>query len=133
VHVQSSSEMPAGLAGMTRFVTSRGGYRYLRITISAALPKRSRAAILAHELQHAREIAESGADDLETVRRLFTGAGERDGNYYETREAIQMENRVRAELRALSDRITLPTGASSRTAKATPGGLQPEPVVKFHH
>src|SRR6185503_2699984 len=59
VHIQSSGDLPIGLRGATRFVVSRGGYRYLRITIRAQLPRELRVAILAHELQHASEIAGS--------------------------------------------------------------------------
>ena len=32
VHIVSSRSLPAGIGGTTRFVTSRGGYRYVRIT-----------------------------------------------------------------------------------------------------
>ena len=133
VHVQSSRELPSGIGGLTRFVVSRGGHRYVRITIRADLPAVARLAILAHELQHACEIAASAADDVESLRKLFDGAGRRYGEYFETRAAIRTEHQVRAELRAVPDGITVPTRAGSRTAKPTPGGLQPEPVVKFHH
>src|SRR5215210_1675754 len=53
VHIQSSLPLPSGIGGTTRFVTSRGGYRYVRITIGAELTGRVRSAILGHELQHA--------------------------------------------------------------------------------
>src|SRR5688500_17062354 len=47
VHIVSAPSLPDGIGGTTRFVTSRGGYRYLRITLSSALPLRQRSAILA--------------------------------------------------------------------------------------
>jgi hypothetical protein len=53
VHIESSRQMPAGLAGTTRFITARGGFRYVRIAIGADLPRDARVAILGHELQHA--------------------------------------------------------------------------------
>src|SRR5215213_8599334 len=59
VHIQTSRDLPPGIGGMTQFVTSRGGYRYVRITISNDLWGRTRIAILAHELQHACEVANS--------------------------------------------------------------------------
>jgi hypothetical protein len=99
VHIESSRTMPAGICGMTRFVISRGGFRYLRITIGADLSSNSRTAILAHELQHAYEVAASPADDLESVRQLFTDAGQRDGEFFETLAALDTEKRVRLELR----------------------------------
>jgi len=111
VHIQSSRELPMGIGGITRFVVSRGGYRYLRITLAADMPNRLRATLLAHELQHACEIAESMADDVESLKRLFGRQGRRTGEYFETSAAIHVEQMVRKELRT----------------------LQAEPVIKFHH
>ena len=102
VHIESSMQMPAGIVGMTRFVTSRGGYRYVRITIGSDLSKTARTAILGHELQHACEVAESGADDIKGMRRLFTLEGHRTGDYYETVTALQTEKKIRTELREKS-------------------------------
>jgi hypothetical protein len=114
VHIVSSRTLPLGIGGMTRFVTTRGGYRYLRITIGTDLPGRMRAAILAHELQHACEVADSTADDPAALRSLFEHQGHRNGEFFETTAAIEAEKTVRVEL---------------RTSRA----LQAEPVVKFHH
>ena len=113
VHIQTSTAMPAGLGGMTRFVTSRGGYRYLRVTIRADVVATLRGVILGHELRHACEVAQSQANDIRAVEELFERTGERSGNYFETRAAVETERHVRLEL----------------TAKA----LQTEPVIKFHH
>ena len=98
VHIEASAHMPFGIAGTTRFVTSRGGYRYVRITIDAELPKYAITAILGHELQHACEVADSGVSDLEGMRQLFTLRGHRKSNYYETTAAIETEMRIRREL-----------------------------------
>jgi hypothetical protein len=99
VHIESSRQMPAGLAGTTRFITARGGFRYVRIAIGADLPRDARVAILGHELQHACEVAESAADDVEGLRRMFAREGVRDGDYFETMTALETEKRVRIELR----------------------------------
>jgi hypothetical protein len=112
VHIASSNELPLGIGGTTRFVFSSGGYRYVRITVAAALPLRIRGAILGHELQHARELAESTADDPISVRRLFEQTGYRTGAFFDTRAALDAERHVRMELL---------------------GVLQAEPVVKLHH
>ena len=117
VHIVTAAQMQSGIGGMTRFVTSRGGYRYLRITLAAGLPLKHRSAILAHELQHAWEVARSPATDVEAIKRLFENEGHRAGEYgeyYETRAAIEIERNVRMELTA--GRV-----------------LQTEPVVKFDH
>jgi hypothetical protein len=114
VHIVSSASLPGGIGGTTRFVTTRGDYRYLRITLSSALPLRQRSAILAHELQHAWEVARSPASTVVELRRLFEGEGHRAGEYYETPAAMAIERSVLVEL---------------KTGQA----LQAEPVVKFDH
>ena len=114
VHVESSRTLPDGIGGTTRFIVSRGSVRYLRITIEADLPIEARVGLLAHELRHACEMSDSGARDTGELRSLFERVGMRRGNYFETAAAIEIERRVRAELR------------ERRT-------LQAEPVVKFHH
>lgn len=111
VHVMSSRELPQNIAGTTRFVTSRGGYRYLRIALSASLREHDRIAILGHELEHAAEIARSGADDVMTIQQMLERTGYQTGhNYFETGTAIKVERMVRAELRdwELSARVAAP-------------------------
>ncbi len=120
VHIVSSRNLPMGIGGTTQFVTSRGGYRYVRITIAADLWVSGRVIILAHELQHACEIATSDADDVESLKQLFEKAGHHAGFYYETFAAIEAGRLVRSELNA------------ARTARSS-HALQAEPVVKFDH
>ena len=98
VHIESSQRMPEGIAGTTRFVTARAGFRYVRITIFSELPATERTAILGHELQHACEIADSGAADVESLRRIFLRDGTRRGSFFETDGAIAVERIVRLEL-----------------------------------
>ena len=100
VHIVSSKTLPLGVGGTTRFVTSRAGYRYLRITINAELSKSGRTAILGHELQHACEVAASEADDVQSLRQLFEKQGHRVGGFFETRSAMRIESLIRGELRA---------------------------------
>jgi len=99
VHIETAAHLPAGIGGMTRFVTNRGGYRYLRITLGSDLTLRARAGILGHELQHAVEVADSSAGDQESIRELFENQGHRDGRFFETQAALDIEKRVRMELR----------------------------------
>jgi hypothetical protein len=101
VHIQMSRTMPAGIGGTTRFVTTRAGYRYLRITIGTELSKEARIAILAHELKHACEVAGSSAWDVGSLQQLFGHEGHAVGDYFETRAAVQIEKLVRMELRAI--------------------------------
>ena len=123
VHIISSRGMPMGVGGTTQFVTSRGGYRYVRITLAVELTTSGRAAILAHELQHACEVATSDANDLESVKDLFEKEGHRAGDYYETRAALTTERLVKDELNAANAALRAHAGRR----------LQSEPVVKFDH
>lgn len=102
VHIESTRALPLGVSGTMRFVTSRGGYRYVRISLAAGIRSEWRAAILAHELQHACEIAASDAHDIDGVRRLYEAAGHHpthSADVFETKAAILVERQVKAELR----------------------------------
>lgn len=122
VHIETVARMPSGIVGMTRFVASRGAYRYVRITLGADTSLEARSSILGHELQHACEIAGSPASDVKSLRELFEGEGYRSGQYFETMAAIQTERNVRVELSA------------TRVGRLRPAQpLQAEPVVKFDH
>ena len=123
VHIVSSRTLPMGVGGTTQFVTSRGGYRYVRITIATDLSKAGQTTILGHELQHACEVAASAADDVESIKELFEKEGHRAGDYFETRAAIDAERLVRNELNAARAALRLRSGQA----------LEAEPVVKFHH
>jgi hypothetical protein len=99
VHIETARDLPAGVGGMTRFVTKRGGLRYMRITIRAELAAADRIAMLAHELHHAREVADSDAGSAAEMQILFERTGHRAGRYFETRAAQRIEQAVRHELR----------------------------------
>ena len=112
VHLEMSRQLPGGIGGTTRFISSRGGYRYLRISIASDLRPEARIAMLGHELQHALEIARSRARDVATLRRFLHQQGYRiNGSYFETDAARAVELAVRRELRA----------------------SEAEPVVELHH
>lgn len=104
VYIETLSVMPSDLGGTTRFMTSAGGTRYVRISLRRGLDAYERAAILGHELQHACELADSPARDLPAVRRLYEGLGHRVSRreeLFETRAALLAGQRVWAELRSL--------------------------------
>jgi len=108
VHIESSWTLPPGVGGVTRFVATRGGYRYVRITLSAGMPAGARSIILGHELQHACEVAESRADDVASLHQLFSRAGHKNGDFYETAAAQRVERTVREELRAFPASSAVP-------------------------
>ena len=111
VHIESSRALPSDVGGTTRFVVARGGYRYVRITFNAQLWGRDRIATLAHELQHACEVATSSAADLAGIRELFQHAGYRTGPYFETSAAATTGRSVLAELREARRGSVIPVGS----------------------
>ena len=121
VHVEVSRTLPSGIAGATRFVVSRGGHTYLRVSVSATLRLDLRAIMLGHELQHALEIARSGATSPADVKRIVEATGYRTGtNVYETEAALRSERRIRTELR-------------QRAMRERESTSEAEPVIEFHH
>ena len=103
VHIEATRNLPSGIGGTTRFVASRGEYRYLRISLSVWLPPADRVAIAGHELQHAVEVAHSLAANAAEVRRWFETSGFRvrvSHDLFETNAALQIEMKIRQELRA---------------------------------
>jgi hypothetical protein len=103
VHVVLKRDMPSGIVGATRFVAERVSTRYIRVELSAALSHKARVSVLAHELQHAQEIAASGARSSLAVEAFYRASGKPaltliDG--WETDEAVAIERRVWRELGA---------------------------------
>jgi hypothetical protein len=102
VHIETSRSLPHGISGTMRFVTSRGGYRFVRLSLAVDMRNERRAAILGHELQHACEVAASDAHDINSVRRLYEEAGHHpthSADVFETKAALMVERQVMVELR----------------------------------
>ena len=75
------------------FMNRAGGSRYMRIVVSTSLVKERLLAVMAHELQHAREVADSPAViDADSMRALYRRigvqfCGETNADCYETAQA----------------------------------------------
>jgi hypothetical protein len=87
--------------GATTLMAASQGTRFLRIALNVTLEPPRRIEMLAHELQHALEIARGDVRDIAGMRRLFQSIGweTREGSY-ETNDAITVERKVRRELGA---------------------------------
>lgn len=123
VHVVSEEIPLFGTAGTTRLVGAVGHWRYVRITVDPDLPLDQRTAVVAHELQHAREIADAAAVTQNQVRRLYERIGRPvNGSFdtFETREAVTAGTRVWRELQTAVAR----TRARELTHPA-PAALEP--------
>jgi|SRR5689334_9836231 hypothetical protein len=86
----------------TKLVAGSAVARFLRISINSRVPWWDRVPLLAHELQHAVEIAD--AQNVRTddgVRKLYMRIGYPGGaDQYETAAARQTEAKVRSEVLA---------------------------------
>jgi hypothetical protein len=81
----------------------RSAARYVRIDLASSLTYRSRVAVFGHELQHACEIARSGAASSHAVEALFRSIGKASSvapGGFETFEAEAAGRQVLAELAA---------------------------------
>jgi hypothetical protein len=108
VHVVTNAGLTSGVAGTTRFVARLGGARYLRVDLASTLAADLQVVILAHELQHACEVARSAASSSGGVRALYQDIGKAVSGYtdvFETIDAVRTGAEVRNELRSGRGRI----------------------------
>jgi hypothetical protein len=87
-------------------IVSRGGYRYLRIAVDTTGAEGRLVPLLAHELQHAIEVAQSpAAIDAESLQQVFVRLSVPFGcggtTCYETQSAKDVEHNVSEELKSV--------------------------------
>lgn len=104
VFVEGDIRMPERLGARLKFVTSVNDVRYVRVDINVTLAPRRQIALLAHELQHALEIADHpDITDVEAMESFFEDIGFQsfeDGRHrsYETDAALEVQETVEQEL-----------------------------------
>jgi hypothetical protein len=105
VYVESSRILKRGMDGC--LVHGAAGPRYLRVLLKTGLSLDERIAVLAHELQHVREVIQAGIlNDPTAMQALFSRIGfnkRQQGarqQEYETEAARQVALTVARELRA---------------------------------
>jgi hypothetical protein len=86
----------------TKLVTATSTVRFLRVAINAHVLPGDRLPLLAHELQHAVELANApDVRDDDGVRQLYRRIGRASGlDEFETAAAMNTERRVRREMAA---------------------------------
>jgi hypothetical protein len=107
VYVEIRASMPRG-HGATRLAATTPYARFIRITLAPGAHPDDLAALLAHELQHALEIARADVKSSDDLRRLYRAIGDdRAASVaFETVAAQEVGARVRQELsRAPSKRV----------------------------
>ena len=115
VYVEIKASMPPR-HGATRLAATTPSTQFIRITLAPGGHRDDLAALLAHELQHALEIARGGVTNSDDLRRLYHAIGEERvaGVAFETVAAQEVGARVRQELsRARQSAPTPPPGESA--------------------
>lgn len=108
VHVTTVLPVRHRPRGSLHFVLHAQGHRFLRILLDDRLPNDVLVALLAHELQHAVEIARAEwVVDQTTFESLYRAIGEvacetGERRHYDTRAARRMGAQVLAELKDLA-------------------------------
>ena len=104
--IPDGGTLPSGIDGRLTFVSSIGGYRYVLVQVNIGVPALRLASVLGHELQHAREIADSDAivDPASLAREYNARIGYRqrrgyDGETYDSSAAIKAGQQVLREVR----------------------------------
>jgi hypothetical protein len=90
--------------GELHFMASSAGVRYLRVAVRQDLSRAQVTAMIAHELQHALEVAAAAeVVDDRSMAALYWSIGYRLGSSHETAGALLAADRVLDELTAASD------------------------------
>jgi hypothetical protein len=100
VYFEASPHMESRYRGRVHFMGASGGYRYVRIQIRTSMNRYDIVASLAHEMQHANEIAQHLEVTCEnSLAALYRRIGdEHDWCLFETDAAQQAGRTVRAEI-----------------------------------
>lgn len=109
VQLTLCNEVEGGL----HFVNATGGQRYLRVVVRPGLSRRETSIVIAHELQHAVEVAgATWVRNPESMSALYRRIGRlANSRRYETYDAQQVSLAVRDEMSATAaaDRRTCAT------------------------
>jgi hypothetical protein len=106
VYVESTGRMRTGFSAyLSHRLTTAGRHRYLKVLVSRELVRDRLAGVIAHELQHAREVADaagvrSSAEMRALFKRLDSGGCVLIRSCSETIAAVRLEAAVLTELAA---------------------------------
>jgi hypothetical protein len=101
VHVVLLDRIPGGANGQLYFVTTTPTARYLRIEVTRLGGRADMIALLAHELQHAVEVALApNVRDAESLATFYLRIGDnlKDARHYDSIAARVTEDIVRREV-----------------------------------
>jgi hypothetical protein len=101
VYIELGTGLPSTVGGKLRIFGNSPSHRFLRITLNPQSARPVLVTLLGHELQHALEIARSSEIQDESSFRAFYarfGLSTRSPDSFDSLEAREVEQRVRAEL-----------------------------------
>ncbi len=98
VYVQGTTSLAGRITGRTLFLRATPLVRYVRSEVREDAIDEDLIVSIAHELQHAAEIARSAVHDDDSVAALFQRIGRHHADGYETEAAQEVGLRVRQEL-----------------------------------
>jgi hypothetical protein len=98
VFVQATTTLAGHITGRTFLVKATPLVRYVRSEVREDASENDIIVSIAHELQHAVEIATSDVQNDRAVERLYDSIGHRHSAGYETTAAQQVGSQVRQEL-----------------------------------
>ena len=101
VYAESVRDLPSMLAARMLFLRGQGRFRYVRVQVRVDATANERIALLAHELRHALEVADSpDVQDEETLVTMYERIGGplRTAHHYDTVAARETGRQVRREL-----------------------------------
>jgi hypothetical protein len=102
----AAKQLPTGVDGRLTFLSAAGGLRYVVVHVNSTLTPPRLVSLIGHELQHAREIADTAAivDAPSMAREYARGLGSHnryttgDGRVFDSRAAISAGERVLKEV-----------------------------------
>jgi hypothetical protein len=131
VFVATSTALAPRITGRTVLVNATSTVRYLQAEVRADAPEPEILLTIAHELQHAIEIAASDVRDERALARLFESIGERHGRGFESDRAREVGARVRRELSQRPPGVVVDNAHPKATAPAaTPSRSTSSPLTR---
>lgn len=126
VYVQPVRELSGFMRGATTFLGLNGAYRYIRLSVGTAAARKQVIALVAHELQHASEIAAAPeVTDDASLALLYERIGDHTPDGFDTQAARDTGLLVWKELWTHPSAFAAPAEPGPRGSTAG-SALQPD-------
>jgi hypothetical protein len=104
---RDGATLPPGLDGRLTFLSSTGGFRYVVVRVNVNLSAPRLVSLLGHELQHAREIADSDSivDAVSMAREYAARLGYHNRTNYDEHLTFDSQAAIRAGEQVLKEML----------------------------